>query len=78
MVNGANPEQFFLERSKKKNPSFPKKKIQSNDSVPNVEKQKGNAYRHTKSGYRPDIDMVVRSNWEANVIRILDRIQNRF
>jgi len=77
-VNGANPKQFFSERSKKKNPTFPKKKTQANDSAPTTETQKGNAYRHTKSGYRPDIDMVVRSNWEANVIRILDRIQNRF
>ena len=76
MVSGANPRDFFSRRSKKKNPTFPKKKTASADATLAKESAKGNAYRHTKSGYRPDIDMVVRSNWEANVIRILDRIQD--
>lgn len=34
-------------------------------------KTKGNAYRNTKTGYRPDIDLNVRSGWEANVCRIM-------
>lgn len=34
-------------------------------------KKGGNAYRHTRSGYRPDLDLVVRSGWEANICRIL-------
>ncbi len=32
---------------------------------------KGNPYAHTKSGYRPDLGISVRSGWEANVLRIL-------
>jgi len=32
----------------------------------------GNAYKNTKSGYRKDIDLNVRSNWEANFVRILN------
>ena len=32
---------------------------------------KGNVYQHTKTGYREDIDLVLRSNWEANFARIL-------
>lgn len=32
---------------------------------------KGNAYRHTKTGYRPDIDIIARSSWEANLARVL-------
>lgn len=33
---------------------------------------KGNAYQVTKTGYRPDIGILVRSSWEANVIRVLE------
>lgn len=32
---------------------------------------KGNVYQHTKTGYREDIGIVLRSNWEANFARIL-------
>lgn len=32
---------------------------------------KGNVYQHTKTGYREDIGLVLRSNWEANFARIL-------
>lgn len=35
-------------------------------------KRGGNVYRHTKTGYRPDIKLNVRSGWEANFIRILN------
>lgn len=31
---------------------------------------KGNAFKHTRTGYRPDIDVTVRSGWEANVCRL--------
>jgi hypothetical protein len=31
---------------------------------------KGNAYRYTKTGYREDLGLTLRSNWEANFARI--------
>jgi len=34
--------------------------------------QRGNVYKHTKSGYREDLAMNLRSNWEANVARIFN------
>ena len=33
---------------------------------------KGNAYQHTNTGYRPDLKVIARSNWEANTLRILE------
>lgn len=32
---------------------------------------RGNPYQHTKTGYREDLDTVMRSSWEANFARIL-------
>jgi hypothetical protein len=81
----ATPAEFFLEKSKKKkHPNF--KKIQNDfvdseileiENFKNVAK-KGNAYKHTKSGYRPDLGMNVRSNWEANFARILNAYNIQF
>ena len=34
-------------------------------------KHGGNAWRHTKTGYRSDLGITVRSGWEANVCRVL-------
>lgn len=31
---------------------------------------KGSAYRYTKTGYREDLGLTLRSNWEANFARI--------
>ena len=75
----ATPEEFFLEKSRfKKHPNFSKIKqecidseIIENESEKPVAK-KGNAYKHTKSGYRKDLGMTLRSNWEANFARILN------
>lgn len=75
----ATPDEFFLERSKKKkHPNFTKLKndfidneILAASEVKEVAK-KGNAYKNTKSGYRPDLGAVFRSNWEANFARILN------
>lgn len=72
-----NPEQFFLEKSSfKKHPNLKNirnKSIDSeiiqNDSI--ISRKKGNAYQYTKTGYRKDIDMNVRSSWEANFVRVL-------
>jgi hypothetical protein len=71
-------EQFFLSRSKlRKHPNLKdlsKQKIDTEileqDEKPVA--KKGNAYKNTKSGYRKDIELNVRSSWEANFVRILN------
>lgn len=70
-----NPENYFLGRSSlSKHPNF-KKILQDSVDVEIVEQEskstKGNAYKHTKSGYRKDLGLNLRSNWEANFARIL-------
>lgn len=77
MVAGANPRDFFLERSAKKKPSFTKKSSTTISAKDASAQKRGNAYRHTKSGYREDLDMNMRSNWEANFARILNRLFNQ-
>lgn len=79
------PDQFFLERSrKKKHPNFNKIKNDFIDAeIIELDKyketaKKGNAYKHTKSGYRPDLGMNLRSNWEANFARILNAYEIEF
>lgn len=32
--------------------------------------KRGSAYAHTRTGYRPDIGLTLRSGWEANVCRV--------
>lgn len=34
-------------------------------------KRGGNAFRNTKTGYRSDLGITVRSGWEANILRVL-------
>jgi hypothetical protein len=75
---------FFISRSKIKNhPNF--KKIQGDKIAEEIitdETKKpprsGNAYKHTKTGYRKDIDLNVRSNWEANFVRILNAYKIKY
>ena len=77
---------FFISRSKMKNhPNF--KKINGNKIAEEIiadeikkPSRTGNAYKHTKTGYRKDIDLNVRSNWEANFVRILNayKIKHEF
>lgn len=74
MATGANPKRFFSERSTKKNPKFNEKGSATILSKDPSAQKRGNAYRHTKSGYREDLDMNMRSNWEANIARILNRV----
>lgn len=77
-IRVVNPEEFFLEKSGfKKQPNFNNirnKQIDSsiieNDGV--IPRKGGNAFQFTKTGYRKDIDMNVRSSWEANFIRVLN------
>lgn len=71
------PEEFFLEKSSfKKHPNLNNIRNRSiaedlitNDGVRAT--RKGNAYQYTKSGHRKDIDMNVRSSWEANLVRVM-------
>jgi len=78
-------EQFFLDLSrKKKHPNFIKlkKNAMENNVVPlEIVKdtaKKGNAYKHTRSGFRSDLGINVRSNWEANFARVLNAYNIKF
>ena len=77
-IEVVKPEDFFLEKSSfKKHPNLNNirnKSINSevieNDGV--IARKKGNAYQYTRTGYRKDIDLNVRSSWEANFVRVLN------
>lgn len=68
---------FFLEKSSfKKHPNLNNirnkqvdKEIMENDGA--LKRKTGNAYQYTKTGFRKDIDLNVRSSWEANFVRVL-------
>lgn len=60
-------EEFIAERAKRKTP-----KRLTRVTTPLAKRGgKGNAYQHTRTGYRDDIGVVTRSGWEANCLRIL-------
>jgi hypothetical protein len=69
---------YFLSRSTyKKQPNFNNLKNKTSakilleqDGIP--PSGKGNAYQYTRTGFRKDIGINVRSNWEANFIRVLN------
>lgn len=63
-------EDFIEERRKVKRP----KRLKGNPGDSHVASAtgKGNAYQHTNTGYRPDLDTIMRSNWEANWARVLE------
>lgn len=73
-----NSRDFFLEKSSfKKHPNLNnirnrsiEKDIMLDDPV--APRKRGNAYQYTKTGYRSDINMNVRSSWEANFVRVLN------
>lgn len=77
-LNVVNSKDFFLEKSSfKKHPNFNNlknkamdKKLLEEDTI--ISRKKGNAYQYTKTGYRSDIGINVRSSWEANFVRILN------
>lgn len=79
-LNSVNPEEYFLEISPlKKHPDFntiksiiPDKKLES------TAVKRGNAYQHTKTGFREDLGLTLRSNWEANFARILRVYEIKF
>lgn len=81
----ATPEEFFLDRSRlRKHPNFKKIKMDFLDEeILEAEQKKqvaskGNAYKNTRSGYRKDLGLNLRSNWEANFARILTAYQIKF
>lgn len=63
-------EHYFIARSKREKPKRQHKIKQTTEDLV-VPKGGGSPWRHTKTGYRPDLDMVVRSGWEANICRVL-------
>lgn len=70
MVELSDPLAFFSERANRKTPKKLKK------LGPAAEKHitvtgRGSAFKHTRTGFRPDLDLVCRSGWEANVMRVL-------
>lgn len=77
-------KEFFISRSRlKKHPDFKKISIKKIDEEIIQDETKrpprsGNAYKHTKTGYRKDIDLNVRSNWEANFVRVLNVYKIKF
>lgn len=79
-----NSKDFFLEKSSfKKHPNLNNilnksidKEIMENDGV--TPRKKGNAYQYTKTGHRKDINLNVRSSWEANFVRILNLYKIEF
>ena len=80
-LNIVNPEEYFLEISPlKKHPDFNKLKASalklSTNEITKI--KRGNAYQHTKTGFREDLGLTLRSNWEANFARILTAYQIKF
>lgn len=73
-----NPREFFLEKSSfKKHPNLNNIRnrqvdatIVEHDGV--IARKAGNAFQYTKTGFREDIGMNVRSSWEANFVRVLN------
>lgn len=65
-------EEFFAQRGKMKARLRKSTVVFVETPLVKSNKTKGNPYRNTRSGARSDLDgLVVRSNWEANVIRVL-------
>lgn len=80
-IESVHSSDFFSERSLLKSPNFLTTKTIRNSISPDEHKSnssRGNAYKHTKTGYREDIDLNVRSNWEANFVRILNAYKIKF
>jgi hypothetical protein len=80
-IESVHSSDFFSERSSLKSPNFSGKKTTNSNTSFSPSKSnssKGNAYKHTKTGYRQDIELNVRSNWEANFVRILNSYKIKF
>jgi hypothetical protein len=76
-----NSKTFFSKRSSKKSPNFSAAKagkLLEVEQDPKKAGSRGNAYKHTKTGFRTDIQLNVRSNWEANFVRVLNGYDIKF
>lgn len=62
---------FFLSRAGRVDPKRLRKKKGSVETKNLGQWKKGNPYSHTRSGFRADLGINVRSGWEANVLRVL-------
>lgn len=80
MSSNTTSEDFFINRSKLK--SAPKVLARNKKSTTTSSIQPkggtGNAYRHTKSGFREDLNLNMRSNWEANFARVMNLYKIKF
>lgn len=82
MINITTAERYFSVRSKlRSRPNFKKMLLEAVD-IEIIKQEaisnKGNAYKHTKSGYREDLGLNFRSNWEANIARIYNAYKIHF
>jgi len=79
-----NPKElnYILSRSERVKAKQIRKKTKKKGTTETVKLSKwsgrGNAYSHTKSGYRQDLALNVRSGWEANVLRVLQSYEIPF
>ncbi|HJS83537.1 MAG TPA: hypothetical protein VJ742_11960 [Nitrososphaera sp.] len=67
-------KKFFLDRANRKSPKKLRKVTTQGVvqiTAATAPWKRGNAYAHTRTGFRPDLKLSVRSNWEANFLRIL-------
>lgn len=68
-------KEYITSRANRKQPVAPKrvdsKSVQARTAKLSKWSGKGNPYAATKTGYRKDLGIVVRSGWEANVLRVL-------
>lgn len=62
-------DKFFTSRSSRKTPKKAPKIIPATGDI--KRHSGGSPWRHTKTGYREDLEIVLRSGWEANVARVL-------
>lgn len=67
---------FFVERSKRTKPKR-MTAVTPLEAVP-IKGGRGSAWKFTRTGYREDLDMVLRSGWEANVARVLNSFDIKF
>lgn len=71
-------KKFFASLGQVKNPRAQRRKpnltvdLEREPKKPTRKNRKGNAYQHTKTGARSDLEgIVARSSWEADVMRVL-------
>lgn len=67
---------FFIERSTRVKPKRMRAAAPI-EQVP-VKGGRGSAWKFTRTGYREDLNIVMRSGWEANLARVLKSFDIRF